>query len=49
MGERLEAAKREYDVLATTRTNTLERSLRKIDELSKEKLCLAWEPPENGP
>jgi len=35
MGERLDAAKREYDALTTTRSNALERPLRKIDELGK--------------
>ncbi|MDA8083591.1 MAG: DNA recombination protein RmuC [Nitrospiraceae bacterium] len=33
MGERLEAAKKEYDSIVTTRTNMLERPLRKIEEL----------------
>lgn len=37
MGDRLDAAKREYDSLITTRTNMLERPLRKIDELGKSK------------
>ncbi|GBD96659.1 MAG TPA: DNA recombination protein RmuC [Nitrospirae bacterium] len=37
MGERLDAAKREYDSLVTTRSNMLERPLRKIDELRKQK------------
>jgi len=36
MGERLDAAKREYDNLLTTRTNLLERSLRKIDEIGRQ-------------
>ncbi len=36
MGDRIDAAKKEYDVLVTTRTNMLERPLRKIDELSKQ-------------
>ena len=36
MGDRLDAAKKEYDALVTTRTNVLERSLRKIDELGKQ-------------
>jgi DNA recombination protein RmuC len=35
MGERLDAAKREFDALLTTRTNVLERSLRKIDEMAE--------------
>ena len=37
MGERLDAAKKEYDSIVTTRTNMLERPLRKIDELRKQK------------
>ena len=37
MGERLDAAKREFDSLVTTRSNMLERPLRKIDELRKQK------------
>ncbi|HVN95941.1 MAG TPA: DNA recombination protein RmuC [Syntrophorhabdaceae bacterium] len=37
MGERLDAAKKEYDALLTTRSNVLERPLRKIDELGKQK------------
>jgi len=37
MGERLDAAKKEYDNLSTTRTNMLERSLRKIDEIGRQK------------
>ena len=35
MGERLDAAKKEYDTLITTRTNMLERPLKKIEELLK--------------
>jgi DNA recombination protein RmuC len=35
MGDRLDAAKKEYDALNTTRSNALERPLRKIDELGK--------------
>jgi len=34
MGDRIDAARKEYEVLVTTRTNMLERPLRKIDELS---------------
>ena len=34
MGDRIDAAKKEYDTLNTTRTNMLERPLKKIDELS---------------
>lgn len=37
MGERLDAAKKEYDALVTTRSNMLERPLRKIDELGRQK------------
>jgi len=37
MGDRLDAAKKEYDALITTRSNMLERSLKKIDELGKQK------------
>lgn len=37
MGDRIDAAKKEYDSLVTTRTNMLERPLRKIDELGKNK------------
>jgi DNA recombination protein RmuC len=35
MGERLDGARKEYDALATTRTNMLERPLRKIEDLRK--------------
>ena len=34
MGDRLDAAKKEYDTLVTTRSNMLERPLKKIKELS---------------
>lgn len=37
MGERLDAARKEYDALTTTRSNMLERPLKKIDELRKQK------------
>lgn len=37
MGERLDAASKEYDTLVTTRSNMLERPLKKIDELKKQK------------
>lgn len=37
MGERLDAAKKEYDSLITTRSNMLERPLNKIDELRIQK------------
>jgi DNA recombination protein RmuC len=35
MGDRLDGAKKEYDALNTTRSNALERPLRKIDELGR--------------
>jgi len=38
MGDRLDAAKKEYDSIVTTRTNMLERPLRKIDELRQQKV-----------
>ncbi len=34
MGDRLDAARKEYDILLTTRGNMLERPLKKIEELS---------------
>ena len=37
MGKRLDDAKKEYDIIATTRSNTLERSLKKIDDLRRQK------------
>lgn len=37
MGKRLDDAKKEYDTLITTRTNMLEKPLKKIDELRKQK------------
>jgi DNA recombination protein RmuC len=37
MGEKLDAAKKEYDTLVTTRSNMLERPLRKIDDIRKQK------------
>ncbi|OPY69516.1 MAG: DNA recombination protein RmuC [Syntrophorhabdus sp. PtaU1.Bin050] len=37
MGDRLDAARKEYDILTTTRSNMLERPLRKIEELSRQK------------
>jgi len=36
MGERLDAAKNEYDALITTRSNMLERPLKKIDDLRRQ-------------
>lgn len=32
LGERIDAAKKEYDAILTTRTNTLDKSLRKIED-----------------
>lgn len=43
MGERLDSAKKEYDTLVTTRSNMLERPLKKIDELKKQK-AITFEP-----
>ena len=37
MGKKLDDAKKEYDSLVTTRTNQLEKPLRKIDDLRKQK------------
>jgi len=37
MGERLDAARREYDALVTARSNMLEKPLKKIDDLRKQK------------
>jgi DNA recombination protein RmuC len=37
MGERLDAAKKEYDNLITTRANMLERPLKKIEDLRGQK------------
>ncbi len=37
MGERLDAAKKEYDVLVTTRANMLDRPLKKIEDLRRQK------------
>ncbi|MBM4136748.1 MAG: DNA recombination protein RmuC [Nitrospira sp.] len=37
MGERLDAAKKEYDALVTTRSNMLERPLKKIEDIRKQK------------
>jgi len=37
MGKRLDDAKKEYDIIATTRSNMLERPLRKIDDLKRQK------------
>ncbi|UCH79957.1 MAG: DNA recombination protein RmuC [Nitrospiraceae bacterium] len=45
MGERLESARKEYDALVTTRTNMLEKPMRKIEELRKQELI----GENNGP
>jgi DNA recombination protein RmuC len=37
MGERLDAAKKEYDALVSTRSNMLEKPLKKIEELRQQK------------
>ncbi len=37
MGEKLDAARKEYDTLITTRSNMLERPLKKVEELRKQK------------
>ncbi len=37
MGERLDAAKKEYDALVTTRSNMLDRPLKKIEDLRRQK------------
>lgn len=36
MGEKLDSARKEYDLLVTTRSNMLERPLKKIEELRKQ-------------
>jgi len=36
MGEKIDAARKEYDALVTTRTNMLERPLKKIDDIKKQ-------------
>lgn len=47
MGERLDSAKKEYDAIVTTRTNMLERPLKKIDELRKQK-AIGFEEGSGG-
>ena len=42
MGKRLDEAKKEYDVLTTTRSNMLEKPLKKIEELRKQE-AIAFE------
>jgi DNA recombination protein RmuC len=48
MGDKLDAAKDEYEKLVTTRTNKLERPLRKIDELGKQKAIYLTEDIDLG-
>ncbi len=36
VGEKIDAARKEYDILVTTRTNMLERPLRKIEDLRRQ-------------
>lgn len=40
MGEKLDAARKEYDAIDTTRTNMLERPLKKIEELRRQKAIM---------
>lgn len=40
MGEKLDAARKEYDAIDTTRTNMLERPLKKIEELRRQKALM---------
>ena len=40
VGQKIETAGKEYAVLAGTRTNTLERPLRRIEELEKREVQL---------
>jgi DNA anti-recombination protein RmuC len=47
MGERINDAAREYEYLMSTRKNTLERSIRKIDEL-REKAGIETAPLRGG-
>jgi DNA recombination protein RmuC len=47
MGDKIEAARKEYDALVTTRTNMLERPLRKIDDLRKQRDIII-EPGDKG-
>lgn len=50
MGERLDAARNEYDALLTTRSNMLERPLKKIDELrSQKEIALDGDIKIDGP
>jgi DNA recombination protein RmuC len=37
MGDKLDSARKEYDLLVTTRSNMLEKPLKKIDELRRQK------------
>jgi DNA recombination protein RmuC len=47
VGQRIEAASKEYTTLAGTRTNTLERPLRRINELRTRDLELVDDPGED--
>ncbi len=46
MGDRLEAARKEYDLLDTTRTRALEKPLRKIEELKQQENIEFKEQPK---
>jgi DNA recombination protein RmuC len=46
MGKRLSDAQKEYDSLVTTRRNKLERPLKKIDDIRKERGLEELEPIE---
>ncbi len=49
VGQRIEAASKEYTALAGTRTNTIERPLRRIDELRTRDLELVEDPDSDEP
>ncbi|MBS3734204.1 MAG: DNA recombination protein RmuC [Phycisphaerae bacterium] len=49
LGNQLETVRRTYDALRTTRTNTLEKPLVKIDELRQRRLSGRDESPDNAP
>lgn len=49
VGQRIEATSKEYTALAGTRTNTLERPLRRIDELRTRDLELVEDPGSDEP
>lgn len=48
LGQRIEAAQKEYEILDTTRTNMLERPLRKIEELRQQKAIALEEDAQAG-